>query len=65
MDFSYEAAVEYGRIRAELERAGTTIASLDLWIAAQSVSLDLVQATKNVRESSGFPRLAVENWMRR
>ncbi len=64
VDFDYGSAVEYGRLRAELERAGAPIGSLDLLIAAQAVSLGVPLATNNVRELSRVPGLTVEAWAR-
>ncbi len=62
VDFNYEAAVSYGQIRADLERAGTPIGSFDLLIAAHASSLDVTLVTNNIREFTRESRLRVENW---
>jgi len=62
-DFDYNAAVVYGRLRAELQAQGTPIGSLDMLIAAQAVSLEVVLITNNEREFVRVPRLKVANWV--
>ena|SRR5437016_4774552 len=57
-----EASVHYGRLRTELERAGTPIGAYDLIIAAQALSLRLVLVTNNVREFKRVRGLPIENW---
>ena len=53
-DFAYEAAVVYGRVRAELERLGTPMGPLDTLIAAHALSLDVTLVTNNEREFYPF-----------
>ena len=55
----------YGRIRAELEKAGAVISGNDLLIAAQVLAIDAVLVTDNVREFKRVKGLPVENWLRR
>ena len=50
MPFDDRAAVEYGAIRADLEKKGTPIGANDLMIAAHAKSLGLVLVTNNERE---------------
>jgi len=56
------AAPAYGRVRAELERAGTPIGPLDTMIAAQALSLGLILVTDNEREFRRVSGLKVQNW---
>ena len=56
------AAPVYGRVRAELERAGTPIGPLDTMIAAHALSLDLILVTDNEREFRRVAGLKVQNW---
>jgi tRNA(fMet)-specific endonuclease VapC len=59
-----EAAGEhYGRIRAELQRAGQPIGNNDLWIAAHARAEGLVLVTNNEREFNRISDLQVENWV--
>lgn len=55
-------AGHYGRLRAELERAGTPIGAYDLIIAAHALSLGLTLVSNNRREFSRVRGLRVDNW---
>ena len=59
-----EADRHYSRIRAHLERIGSTIGANDLLIAAHALSSDCILVTDNVREFGRVPDLQVENWLR-
>ena len=63
LPFDRAAGETYGRLRAELERAGTSLAEPDLRIAAIAVARDLTVVTGNVRHFSRVPGLQVENWI--
>jgi len=63
LPFDERATQTYGQIRAELERRGTVIGSMDMLIASQAISLGLTLATNNVRELSQIPGLTLENWV--
>ena len=61
--FDYVAALEYGRIAAELRRRGRAMQQVDIQIAAIALTLaDCVVVSKDgdLREVAG---LAVENWV--
>jgi tRNA(fMet)-specific endonuclease VapC len=62
VDFGFYATLEYGRIRAELERKGTPIGPLDTLIASHAKSLDLILVTNNEREFERIDGLKIENW---
>ena len=62
-DFGQEAALAYGKIRAELERNGQLIGSMDMLIAAHAVSLDAIMVTNNVQEFQRIKGLTVEDWL--
>ncbi|WP_017316509.1 type II toxin-antitoxin system tRNA(fMet)-specific endonuclease VapC [Mastigocladopsis repens] len=61
--FNETATQTYGRIRAELERQGIVIGSMNMLIASQAISLGLILVTNNVREFSRIPGLVLENWV--
>lgn len=61
--FDERATQAYGKIRAELERQGIVIGSMDMLIASQAISLELTLVTNNVRELSRIPSLVIENWI--
>jgi len=52
----------YGHIRLQLEKSGEPIGPLDLLIAAQALSRNLVLVTNNEREFKRVQNLKVENW---
>ncbi len=62
IDFDYNATIEYGKIRADLERKGTSIGPLDTLIAAHAKSLDLILVTNNEKEFERILELKLENW---
>jgi tRNA(fMet)-specific endonuclease VapC len=62
LDFGYEATVEYGKIRAELEQKGIPIGPLDMLIASHAKSLDVVLVTNNMRKFKRVADLKIENW---
>ena len=62
LPFDDECAHEYGKIHADLERAGTPIGANDLMIAAIARHHDLVVVTHNVDEFTRVAGLAVEDW---
>jgi len=63
LPFDERATQTYGQIRAELERRGTVIGSMDMLIASQAISLGLTLVTNNVRELSQIPGLTLVNWV--
>ena len=60
-----ETSRRYGRIRAQLEQAGTPIGANDTWIAAHALALEATLVTDNIREFSRVSGLSVENWLER
>ena len=61
--FDQAAGEAYGRLRAELEGAGTPIGEADTRIAAIALTHDLTVVTGNVRHFSLVPGLRVESWI--
>ena len=62
MPYDDAAAPVYGRVRAELERAGTPIGPLDTMIAAHALALGLTVVTDNEREFRRVADLKIQNW---
>ena len=62
LPFDEAALWVYGDLRAELERKGTPIGSLDTMIAAHALSRKSTLVTNNTREFARVPGLALENW---
>jgi tRNA(fMet)-specific endonuclease VapC len=63
VDFDGSAALAYGQIRAELERDGKSIESMDMLIAAHAMSLSSILVTNNTREFGRIPGLILEDWI--
>ena len=60
--FDENSALEYAKIRNELEKKGEIIGSNDLLIASVTKSLDAVLVTNNVREFKRVEELKIEDW---
>ena len=63
LPFDEDAIWAYGQLRAELERKGTPIGSLDTMIAAHALSLRCTLVTNNTREFAKVPGLTLEKWV--
>jgi tRNA(fMet)-specific endonuclease VapC len=61
--FDTESALAYGKIRAELERWGKLIGSMDMLIAAQAIAQDFTLITHNLKEFDRIPGLRCETWV--
>ena len=62
LSFDVNAANEYGKIRADLERKGTPIGTLDMMIAGHAKSVDCIVVTNNVKEFCRIENLEIVNW---
>jgi len=56
-----QAALQYGSLRADLERDGRPLGNLDLLIGAQALALHLILVT-NDEAFRHIPNLKIENW---
>lgn len=62
ISFDSLAAESYGKIRADLEKAGNPIGPLDMMIAGQAKSLKYTVVTNNTKEFERVQGLKLENW---
>ena len=62
MNFDSLAAEGYGKIRADLEKAGTPIGPLDMMIAGHAKALGYTVVTNNTKEFERVKGLKLENW---
>ena len=62
VSFDSLAAQSYGKIRADLEKAGTPIGPLDMMIAGHAKSLNYNVVTNNTKEFARVKGLKLENW---
>lgn len=63
LPFGDKAAMHYGQVRAELERAGTPCGPHDMQIGGHARSEGLIVVTNNMREFIRMPGLRSENWI--
>lgn len=63
LPFDERAVWTYGDLRAELERRGEPIGSLDTMIAAHALSQQATSVTNNTREFAKVPGLQLDNWV--
>jgi tRNA(fMet)-specific endonuclease VapC len=63
LPFGDKAAVHYGQVRAELERAGTPRGPHDMQIGGHARSEGLVVVTNNLREFARMPGVRAESWL--
>ena len=62
LPFDKATALEFGRIRAFLEKQGMPIGPYDLMIAAIALTNNLILVTHNTKEFGRVPDLRVEDW---
>lgn len=62
MSFDSLAAESYGKVRADLEKAGTPIGPLDMMIAGHAKSKGYIVVTNNTKEFERVKGLKIENW---
>lgn len=62
MNFDSLAAESYGKIRADLEKAGIPIGPLDMMIAGHAKALGYTVVTNNTKEFARVKGLKLENW---
>ncbi|GHV96138.1 tRNA(fMet)-specific endonuclease VapC [Spirochaetia bacterium] len=62
LQFGESAAIEYGRIRANLKKRGCITGLMDTLIAAHAKSAQLVLVTNNTGEFKRIDGLNLEDW---
>lgn len=63
VDYDTKASIEYGRIRATLEKSGNIIGGLDMMIAAHALSNKMILVTNNTKEFERVENLKIANWV--
>jgi tRNA(fMet)-specific endonuclease VapC len=63
VEYDFMASVEYGKIRANLEKKGQVLGNMDMQIAGHALALDLVLVTNNTREFERVEGLGLDNWV--
>lgn len=62
LTFDEKDAILYGQIKAKLRKSGNIIGPIDLFLAAQAVSKDLIFVTNNTKEFIRVPGIKLEDW---
>ena len=62
LPFDNDAAEEYAKVRADLERTGTPIGPMDMLIAGHAKSKGVILVTNNTKEFFRVEDLGVEDW---
>jgi tRNA(fMet)-specific endonuclease VapC len=62
LDYLQNDAEAYGRIRVELENKGLPIGAMDLLIASQALSRNLILVTNNESEFKRIKGIRIANW---
>ncbi len=61
-DFNEKSAAAYGAVRADLEKAGKPIGSMDMLIGAHALALGAALVTNNTKEFKQIKDLKVVDW---
>ena len=62
LNFDGEAARRAGKVRAQLEKAGSLIGAYDLLLAGHALALSVTLVTRNTTEFARVRGLQVEDW---
>ena len=63
VEYDYSAEVEYGRIRATLEKNESVIGNMDMQIAGHALALGMTVVTNNTKEFERVEGLTLDNWV--
>jgi len=62
LEFDLQAALEFGKIQAELRKIGKPTGELDAMIAAVARSRQLILVSDNIRHFENIANLQAEDW---
>jgi tRNA(fMet)-specific endonuclease VapC len=62
ISFDDTDAIQYGKLKAKLKKEGRIIGPIDMLLAAQALSKDLIFITNNVDEFIRVEGLKIEDW---
>ena len=63
LPYDESSSIDYGMLRAKVEKRGMAISSLDMLIAAHAVETKSILVTNNVKEFERIEHLKVEKWV--
>jgi tRNA(fMet)-specific endonuclease VapC len=56
-------AIPYGKLKAKMKKEGNMIGPIDMLLAAQALSKDLIFVTNNSKEFIRIDNIKLENWV--
>jgi len=56
-------AIPYGKLKAKMKKEGNMIGPIDMLLAAQALSKDLIFVTNNTKEFIRIDNIKLENWI--
>ena len=62
LNYDDSDAIRYGKLKSGLRKTGMLIGPIDMLLASQALSKDLVLVTNNVAEFFRIEGLAIEDW---
>jgi len=62
LNFDDMDAVPYGKLKTKLKKTGQIIGPIDMLLAAQAISKELIFVTNNVDEFKRIDELKIEDW---
>jgi tRNA(fMet)-specific endonuclease VapC len=65
IQYNEDDARAYGACRQFLEKKGQLIGAIDLLIASQAVSREMILVTNNEKEFKRVPNIKIENWTKK
>jgi tRNA(fMet)-specific endonuclease VapC len=63
LPFDDRDAIPYGKLKTKLRKVGQIIGPIDMLLAAQALSKDLIFVTNNIKEFRRIENLKLENWV--
>ena len=63
LPFDDKDAIPYGKLKSKLGKEGQIIGPIDMLLAAQAISKDLIFVTNNKKEFERIDNLKLDNWV--
>jgi len=63
LSFDDKDAIPYGKLKSKLKKEGKIIGPIDMLLAAQAISKNLIFVTNNIKEFERIEHIRLENWV--
>jgi tRNA(fMet)-specific endonuclease VapC len=63
LSFDDKDAISYGKLKSKLKKEGKIIGPIDMLLAAQAISKNLIFVTNNIKEFERIEHIRLENWV--